>query len=171
MVTTAGLRLAAAVAGAVMAAGCASGHRATAPTPMPAQTAEIRTSTSAPDPTSAMRQWVEVAGEHFTRSARALQQVSEGSDAGDEAAVQAGCQVLHDTNAVDLQRDLPTPDPALTAELQRMIDDMNVATHACLRFALGRNPADATVYQDYLAKAVDHLLRAKVILDEDLRPR
>ena len=73
-------------------------------------------------------------------------------------------------NAIGLQRDLPTPDPELTAELQRMIDDMNVATHACLRFVLARNPNDAIVYQDYLARAVDHLDRAKLLLDADLRP-
>jgi hypothetical protein len=41
---------------------------------------------------------------------------------------------------------------------------MNVATHACLRFALGRDPTDADNYQEYLARAVEHLQRAKAIL-------
>ena len=122
------------------------------------------------DPTAAMREWEALAGDHFKKSARALQQVSEAAEAGDEAAVRSGCQQLHDANAIGLQRDLPTPDPELTAELQRMIDDMNVATHACLRFVLARNPNDAIVYQDYLARAVDHLDRAKLLLDADLRP-
>jgi len=45
-----------------------------------------------------------------------------------------------------------------------MIDDMNVAAHACLRFALGRDPADADNYLVYLARAVAHLQRAKAIL-------
>lgn len=124
-------------------------------------------STTAAPPLSraeAIREWEGVAREHFKESAAALEQVSEASAAEDEAGLRAGCQRLHDTNSIGLQRDLPTPDPELTAEVQRMIDDMNVATHACLRFALGRDPVDASNYQQYLARAVEHLQRAKAIL-------
>lgn len=117
-----------------------------------------------------MRQWEGAAGDHFKESARALQHVSEASDAGDEAGVRTGCETLHDTNTIGLQQHLPTPDPDLTAQLQKMIDDMNTATHACLRFILGRQPQDASNYQDYLSRAVDHLQHAKAILDADLRP-
>ena len=117
---------------------------------------------------AAVRDWEAVAGEHFSQSARALEQVSA---AGDDAAVRSGCAILHDANAIGLQNDLPTPDPALTAELQRMIDDMNTATHACLRFVDGHAEAEAATYRDYLGRAVEHLQRAKVILDEDLRGR
>ena len=118
---------------------------------------------------TAMRAWESTAGDHFTQSARALKQVSEAADAGDEAAVGSGCQVLHDTNTIGLQGHLPTPDAVLTGQLQQMIDDMNTATHACLRFTLGRQPQDASNYQDYLARAVDHLEQAKATLDADLR--
>lgn len=118
---------------------------------------------------AAVRGWQDRAGDPFKLSAHALQQVSEGSDSGDEAAVRSGCQQLHDANAVQLQRLLPTPDPELTAELQRMIDDMNVATHACVRFVIARQPGDSATYQDYLTRAMDHLHQAKVILDADLR--
>ena len=90
--------------------------------------------------------------------------MSQASAAEDEVGLRSGCQRLHDTNSIGLQQDLPTPDPRLTAEIQRMVDDMNVATHACLRFALGRNQADADNYQEYLARAVEHLQRAKQIL-------
>ncbi|MCB1264898.1 MAG: hypothetical protein KDB56_09955 [Mycobacterium sp.] len=178
------------IAGALAAVALTSGGCGTTGTPSPSpsqspNTATVTTVTStSPTPVTtttpgpagtadraqAMREWEALAGEHFKRSARALQQVSEAAEAGDEAAVRSGCQQLHDANAIGLQRDLPTPDPELTAELQRMIDDMNIATHACLRFVLARNPNDAIVYQDYLAKAVEHLNRAKIILDEDLRP-
>ncbi|MBU3749178.1 MAG: hypothetical protein FGM52_01775 [Mycobacterium sp.] len=122
---------------------------------------------AAPEPPTrgeAVRQWEAVAREHFKESAAALQEVAEASDREDEAGLRVGCQRLHDTNSVGLQQDLPTPDPQLTAELQRMVDDMNVATHACLRFALGRNPVDADTYQMYLTRAVEHLRRAKTIL-------
>jgi hypothetical protein len=119
---------------------------------------------------AAMREWEVAAGDHFKESARALQRVSEASGAGDEAGVRTGCETLHDTNALGLQQHLPTPDPDLTAQLQKMIDDMNTATHACLRFILARQPQDASNYQDYLARAVDHLQSAKAILDADLRP-
>jgi hypothetical protein len=118
-----------------------------------------------------MRQWEALAGEHFTQSGLALQQVSEASAADDEAALQSGCYKLHDANTVGLQHDLPTPDPRLTAELQRMIDDINTATHACVRFVLARDAVDAATYQDYLARAVEHLHRAKGFLDEDLAPK
>lgn len=129
---------------------------------------------SAPAPTAladAVRQWESLAAEHFTASSQALQQVSEASSAEDAEALGAGCRKLHDANTVGLQHDLPTPDPALTAELQRMIDDINTATHACVRFVLAREEIDVSTYQDYLARAIDHLHRAKAILDDDRAPK
>lgn len=150
--------------------GCTSEreHTASAPVSSSAPT------TATPGPAqqslaAAIRQWEDRTGDLFTRSAQALKQISEASDDGDEAAVRSGCRQLHDANAVRLQRLLPTPDPELTAELQRMIDDMNIATHACLRFVISRESHDSANYQDYLARAVEHLQRAKVILDADLR--
>lgn len=134
------------------------------------------TSTAEPAPattslSAAIRQWEATAADHFTASGQALQQVSEASAAGDEAALQSGCQRLHDANTVGLQHDLPTPDPKLTEELQRMIDDINTATHACVRFVLAREAVDATTYRDYLARAVEHLHRAKAVLNADLAPK
>ena len=117
---------------------------------------------------AAMREWESRAGDHFKESAKALDQVSEGTERNDDAAVRTGCQRLHDTNAIGLQADLPTPDPGLTAELQRMIDDVNTAAHACLRFSESRNQDDASTYQTYLTQAIDHLTTAKQILNEDL---
>lgn len=128
------------------------------------------TTTTQASPGAAIREWEAVAGDHFTESARALEDIAEGSDTDDEAVVRSACQRLHDTNSEGLQGHLPTPDPELTAELQRMIDDMNVATHACLRFAESRDEVEATTYRTYLARAVDHLQRAKVILT-DVRGR
>lgn len=164
--------LAALAVAALVTAGCSAQRTEPAATttsePPPA------TSSAEPAPTSlaaAMRQWEGVAGEHFTQSGEALQQVAEASAADDESALLSGCQKLHDANAVGLQRDLPTPDPRLTAELQRMIDDVNIAAHACVRFVLARDDVDATTYQDYLGRAVEHLHRAKGILDADLAPR
>lgn len=134
------------------------------PTPVPTTTTAPTTS----ELTAAMWDWELRAGDHFKESARALQQVSEAVDRGDDAGVRAGCQQLHDTNAIGLQADLPTPDPALTVELQRMIDDVNIAAHACLRFTNTRQAEDATTYQDYLGRAMDHLATAKRILNADL---
>jgi hypothetical protein len=111
-----------------------------------------------------IRDWKLRSGEHFSASADALEQVSRASDAEDEAGLWSGCQRLHDANSIGLQDDLPTPDARLTDELQKMVDDMNSATHACLRFVLGRNPKEADIYQDYLARAIEHLHRAKAIL-------
>ena len=155
------------LAAVVLLTGCAPEH-ASAPVPSP-PTASMTPSAAPQSMAAAIRGWEARTGDLFKRSARALQQVSEASDAGDEAAVRSGCTQLHDANAIQLQRLLPTPDPELTAELQRMIDDMNVATHACLRFVLARESGDSATYQDYLARAVDHLAQAKVILDADLR--
>lgn len=163
----------------LVAAACSTtqqptGERPAGPGAWPASVVSTPESTPASVPAStpeaaAIRDWEARTGDLFKRSAHALHQVSEASDAGDEAAVRSGCQQLHDANAVELQRLLPTPDPDLTAQLQRMIDDMNVATHACVRFVIARQPADSTNYQDYLARAVDHLQQAKAILDADLR--
>ncbi len=165
------LGVVAAVAGAVLALGFvvmgrqSGGDVVTSPPPSATTTT---TSTSMSALAEAMWNWELRAGDHFKESAKALEQVSAGVDANDQAAVRAGCQRLHDTNAIGLQADLPTPDPALTAELQRMIDDVNTAAHACLRFADTRHPDDASTYQDYLTRAMDHLATAKRILNEDL---
>jgi len=156
------------VALAALLCGCATGTDAppAAPTAPDAATTTTAAPTSTPplSRAEAIRQWEGTAREHFKESATALQEVSDASNAEDEVGLRAGCQRLHDTNSIGLQQDLPTPDRRLTAEIQQMIDDMNVATHACLRFALGRNPADADNYQEYLARAVGHLQRAKAIL-------
>lgn len=151
------------------AAGCAA-PPAPAPTTGTATTPPTATtSTSAQAPLgAAIREWEAVAGNHFKESAQALEEVADSAGAEDEAAVRAACRRLHDTNSGGLQGHLPTPDPELTAELQKMIDDMNTATHACLRFTETRADAEATTYQTYLARAVAHLERAKVILEADL---
>lgn len=130
--------------------------RTTAPSPMPTAP------TSRAEP---IRDWEARAGEHFRQSAAALEKVAAASSTEDEVGLRDGCQQLHDANSVGLQDDLPTPDQNLTNELQRMIVDMNVATHACLRFALARRPVDADTYQEYLGRAVEHLHRAKAILN------
>lgn len=170
----AGLMLAAAAVGPT-ACTPQGGTPSTATMPTPEAGAGSSTSTAAtPAPVSladAMRQWEALAGDHFTASGKALQQVSEASAAGDEAALRSGCTQLHDANTLGLQRDLPTPDRRLTDELQRMIDDINTATHACLRFVIARADADAANYREYLARAVEHLDRAKEFLDADLAPK
>ena len=157
---------------AVTASACASERTAPSAIPQPDTSVTPATSAAAP-PTLAeeIRQWKARAGGHFTESGRALQEVSEASAAGDEAALRDGCTRLHDANTLGLQRDLPTPDPLLTDELQRMIDDINTATHACLRFALGREDVDAENYREFLGRAVEHLHRAKTILDADSAPK
>jgi hypothetical protein len=142
-------------------------HPADDQEPLPAST----TTTSTTALAVAMREWQSRAGDHFKETAKALEQVSQGSEHDDAAAVRTGCQRLHDTNAIGLQTDLPTPDPALTAELQRMVDDVNTAAHACLRFSDSRHQDDASTYQTYLARAIDHLTTAKQILNEDLGKR
>ena len=139
-------------------------HPADTPQSLPTSTPTTSTTALA----AAMREWQSRAGDHFKETAKALDQVSQGSEHDDAAAVRMGCQRLHDTNVIGLQADLPTPDPALTAELQRMVDDVNTAAHACLRFSDSRHQDDATTYQTYLARAVDHLTTAKQILNEDL---
>jgi len=157
---------------ALIASSCSARHTGPTATPAPGPPAGSPAPAPSPAPLAdAVRQWETSAGEHFTQSGLALQQVSEASAADDEAALQSGCYKLHDANTVGLQHDLPTPDRRLTDELQRMIDDINTATHACVRFVLARDDVDAATYQDYLARAVGHLHRAKGFLNEDLAPK
>lgn len=150
---------------ALCAVGCSPRPGAPAPVTV---AATATTTTSLADQ---LRQWETVAGDHFTESSRALREVAEASAGEDEAALTGGCTRLHDTNTVGLQRDLPTPDRKLTEELQRMIDDINTATHACLRFVTSRADTDAANYREYLARAVEHLNRAKEVLDAGLAPK
>lgn len=160
------------MASALLLSGCAPAP-VESPPESTAQMTTTATTTSAAPPSlsTAIREWEAIAGSHFRESAAALRRVNEATDSGDAAGVSSGCEALHDTNTIGLQGDLPTPDPELTAELQRMIDDMNSATHACLRFTLGRHHEDAANYQDYLGRAVEHLQRAKTILEADRVPR
>lgn len=165
-----------AIALPLAAAGCSAQHGGSAPASQSVTASAESTSSAKPAPTTTsladeMKGWEAVAGEHFTESSQALQQVSDASAAEDAQALGSGCKKLHDANVVGLQRDLPTPDPKLTAELQRMIDDVNIATHACIRFVLAREAVDVQTYQDYLARAVEHLHRAKAVLDADLAPK
>lgn len=167
---TAGLRSTVLALSLILTSGCAPAPVTSAPVTFAPVTSAPAVPPSISSPlVLAIREWEARTGDLFKRSARALQQISSATDDGDEASVRSGCQRLHDINTVELQRLLPTPDPALTAELQRMIDDMNIATHACVRFVIARQPGDSSIYQDYLARAVDHLQQAKVILDADLR--
>jgi hypothetical protein len=173
-----GLLTALVLGAALGAPGCSSSRTAPSATPAPeatsTQTPVPSATTPAPSPVplaEATREWTRRAGDHFTASGKALQEVSEASASGDEAGLRDGCTQLHDTNTIGLQRDLPTPDPRLTDELQRMIDDINTATHACVRFVLARDAVDSATYQDYLARAVEHLHRAKGFLNEDLAPK
>lgn len=161
---------------AVACAACSS-----TPTPVPAPAAPATTTTPAstagttatttpgtttPSLATRIDDWKLRAGEHFSDSADALEGVSRASATEDEAGLLTACQQLHDANSIGLQEDLPTPDRRLTDELQKMVDDMNVAAHACLRFVLGRDARETDIYQEYLARAVEHLQRAKVILSE-----
>lgn len=160
-------------------AGCAtdttvSGSGTTAAPPddrTPMSSAPVTSPLRPPSLAAATREWEAVAGDHFEQSARALEKVAAASATGDDSGLVGGCAELHDTNTVGLQGHLPTPDPALTAELQRMIDDVNIATHACMRYADGHEATDAAIYQDYMSRAVEHLHRAKAILEADLRER
>lgn len=165
-----GIRLLAGGLAAAVIAACAP-QRADGPVASVDPTTTAAGPSAQPSLADAIRRWEDEAGDHFEQSARALERVSEAADSGDEAAVRSGCAILHDTNSIGLQGHLPTPDPELTEQLQRMIDDMNSATHACLRFALERDAADAANYQDYLSRAVAHLQQAKVILQADLGRR
>lgn len=176
-VTGIGIRLAAVLLAASLC-GCSAGAPVTGRSTLGSPPEGSTSTTSRPAPpkpppslAAAMREWEAIAGDHFKKSATALGRVSDAAAAGDDSAVRGACEDLHDTNAIGLQGHLPTPDPALTAELQRMIDDVNIATHACLRFADGHRPTDADTYQEYLARAVEHLHRAKGILAADLRGR
>lgn len=141
----------------------------TAATPAPATPAPATSGTSAaPTPPASLateiEDWKARAGDHFTASGTALEEVSRASAAEDESGLWSGCQRLHDATSIGLQDDLPTPDATLTAELQKMIDDMNNATHACLRFVLNRQPVESDNYREYLARAIEHLQRAKIVL-------
>lgn len=159
---------------AVACAGCASTSTpvptpatpATTPGTTQATTQATSPGTTTPSLATRIDDWKLRAGEHFSDSADALEGVSRASATEDEAGLLTACQQLHDANSIGLQEDLPTPDRRLTDELQKMIDDMNVAAHGCLRFVLGRDVRETDIYQEYLARAVDHLQRAKVILSE-----
>jgi hypothetical protein len=124
------------------------------------------TSTSSLAP--AIRDWKKRATEHLQESARDLDAVASADQAQDVAGVRAGCQRLHDANTVGLQADLPSPDPAVTAAIQSMIDDINTAAHACMTFTTTMNPADADAYQNYLDQAMTHLQTGLDIVNRDL---
>ena len=76
----------------------------------------------------------------------------------------AFCRRMHDRFAVELQADLPNPDPELTEVLQSYIDDINDAMRTCMPMSLPPSESDGALFETYMRQAAAHLRLAKAML-------
>lgn len=113
-------------------------------------------------------EWYSEAQVHFDNTRIYLQALINAINANDIGAVQAACSSVHDELAVNLQRHLPTPDPALTLALQSEIDDAHAAMHICMSLGPNSTPADLEQADAFIRQADDHMRAADAILAADL---
>jgi hypothetical protein len=97
----------------------------------------------------------------------AMDKISNASKAGDLTTMGITCQHAHDATE-QLQQHMPSPDPDLTAALQKAISDYNSATQICTTAVENNNLADFAQGGDLLGEANNYMDTAVSILRRDL---
>lgn len=110
--------------------------------------------------------WQAGADKHVVALQDALEGAQRSLQQFDKLGVERSCQRVHDASVVDLQADLPSPDPNLTAELDAAIQDAHTTAHVCLS-AMSGSPNNYDVeFTTYLDQALKHLGAATDIVDK-----
>ncbi len=114
-------------------------------------------------------EWYSHAQLHFEHTRNFMQAVIDAINARDFDALRSACSSVHDElTPPNLQADLPTPDPALTAALQSEIDDIHTAMHICMSLGPNSTQADLEQADSYMQQAENHMKTVNAILAADL---
>ncbi len=133
---------------------------------------ERRAGTPAPQDAqrTAMTQWWEQAHQPFADLQRSISDSQRALLRLDAPALEDACRQMHDASAVRLAATLPTPEPALTAELTAALDDAHQASHMCLAVtAKSPNNYDGE-FVSTLDEATEHLDAAHDMILKRLTP-
>lgn len=98
----------------------------------------------------------------------AIDDTQHGLAIGDDAAVAAACQRMHDAGELKLGARLPAPEPALTAALSGAIEDTHAAAHLCLAAVAGSQNHYAGEFRSDLEQAEHQLQEAQGLVNKIL---
>ena len=82
--------------------------------------------------------------------------------------MEKACQHMHDAAGVELQAQLPTPDPDVTSELRAAADDAHGASHMCLSVAAGSINNYGGEFPVDVEQAEKHLMAAQELINKAL---
>lgn len=127
-----------------------------------------RSSTPTSARTAAIQEWWSGAHESFTELQESLDDSRRALNRGDGPAMEKACQHMHDAAGVELQAQLPTPDPDVTSELRAAADDAHGASHMCLSVAAGSINNYGGEFPVDVEQAEKHLMAAQELINKAL---
>jgi hypothetical protein len=131
------------------------------------------TATAAPSTTpttsrqDAIRAWHNAALVPLQEIRDAADKIVKAAEAFDLTAMGIACQEQHDA-VEQVQQHMPSPDPDLTAQLQKALSDYSAATTICTTAVVNRNLDDFAQGTTLLGEANTYLDNAAKILGADL---
>lgn len=130
-------------------------------------TATAQPTTTTTSPRDALVAWHTETQAPVQELADAMDKIANASKVGDLTTMGIACQHAHDATE-QLQQHMPSPDPDLTADLQKAISDYNCATQICTTAVENNNLNDFAQGSDILTEANNYLDTAANILHRDL---
>jgi hypothetical protein len=142
------------------------GLRDTFPTKTVTATA-TPTTTATTSQQDALRAWHNAALVPLQEIRDAADKISKAAEAFDLTTMGMACQEQHDA-VEQAQQHMPSPDPDLTAQLQKALSDYSAATTICTTAIANRNLDDFAQGTTLLREANTYMDNAAKILDIDL---
>jgi hypothetical protein len=125
------------------------------------------TTTPTPSRQDAIRAWHNATLVPLQEIHDAADKIVKAAEAFDLVTMGIACQEQHD--AVDqVQQHMPSPDPDLTAQLQKALSDYSTAAAICTTAVENRNLDDFGQAATFVHEANTHMDQAANILDSDL---
>jgi hypothetical protein len=106
--------------------------------------------------------WAERASDAAQDIESAVKRVQGAVAAGDVAGAKAACEQMSDANQ-RLNALLPTPVPALTSEVQAVVDEIGAAASICLNAGSTAEQAEIDAFTSHVNAAMAHYARAREI--------
>jgi hypothetical protein len=111
--------------------------------------------------------WASTAEPVYNDLQNAMRNLATAVNAGNVDGIQPACQELNGA-AQRARATLPTPDPALTSEVQAAVDEITTATNSCLSIDLKSDKpipqADIDGFKSQLQQAGAHVRKAQTIV-------
>jgi hypothetical protein len=115
-----------------------------------------------PDESNPVLAWAAKASDAGQDIKNAIERVRAAVGAGDVAGAMAACQQMNSANQ-RLDGMLPTPVPALTAEVGKIVDEIGAAASVCLNAGGTAEQAEIDAFSSHVNAAMVHFERAQEI--------